>query len=173
MKRNTFFLLALLGACLLSFTFANAAEVSSAAAGPRHAAIAVAGEDAVAGKTEATISPEDLVKALKLPAKQQPLVLNVGPHTLYLQSHIPGAEYIAPGSNAQFNAALETRMKSVPHGKFVVIYCGCCPWIRCPNIHPALAMLQARGFTNVKMLYIADNFGNDWVYKGYPATKGE
>ena len=113
------------------------------------------------------------MKALKLATKQQPLILNVGPRTLYLQAHIPGAEYIAPGSSAQFNTAIEARMKKVPHGKFIVIYCGCCPWERCPNMHPALAQLHAMGFTNVKMLYIADNFGTDWVYKGYPATKGE
>jgi hypothetical protein len=29
------------------------------------------------------------------------------------------------------------------------------------------------GFTNVKVLYIADNFGADWVNKGYPVAKGE
>jgi len=29
------------------------------------------------------------------------------------------------------------------------------------------------GFTNVKVLYIADNFGADWVDKGYPTAKGE
>jgi rhodanese-related sulfurtransferase len=163
MIRNTFFLLALFSACLLSFSFAYAAEV----VGVRHAAIAAARE------SEATISPEDLVKALKLATKQQPLILNVGPRTMYQQSHIPGAEYIAPGSSAQSNAALEARMKKVPHGKFIVIYCGCCPWSRCPNVDPALAQLRSMGFTNVKMLYIADNFGTDWVYKGYPATKGE
>lgn len=166
MRRNSFYLLALLGACFLSFSFVHAAEVSKAT-GPRYAAIAVAGEN------ESTISPEDLVKALKLATKQQPLVLNIGPRTLYQQAHIPGAEYIAPGSSAQLNAALEARMKTVSHGKFIVIYCGCCPWSRCPNVHPALAQLQAMGFTKVKMLYIADNFGTDWVYKGYPATKGE
>jgi 3-mercaptopyruvate sulfurtransferase SseA len=167
MKRNTFYLFALLGACLLSFSFADAAELASQAVGPHHRAIAVAGEK------EATISPENLVKAMKLATKQQPLVLNVGPRTLYQQAHIPGAEYVAPGSSEQFNSAIEARMKNVPHGKFIVIYCGCCPWDRCPNMHPAFAQLHAMGFTNVKMLYIADNFGTDWVYKGYPATKGE
>jgi hypothetical protein len=27
------------------------------------------------------------------------------------------------------------------------------------------------GFTHVKVLYIADNFGDDWVNPGYPVTK--
>ncbi len=166
MKRNTSFLLALVCACLLSFSFAHAAEIATRT-GLHHTAIAAASE------TEATISPEDLVKALKLGKKGQPLVLNVGPHTLYEQAHIPGAEYIAPGSSEQSNAALHARVKNLAHGKFIVIYCGCCPWGRCPNMHPAFAQLHAMGFTNVKMLYIADNFGTDWVYKGYPTTKGE
>lgn len=163
MKRNTFYLLALMGVCLFSFSFAHAAEVAVV----RHAAFTAAADN------KATISPEDLVAVLKLPAKKQPLILNVGPRTLYAQSHIPGAEYIAPGSSAQSNAALEARVKNLPHDKFIVIYCGCCPWNRCPNVDPALAQLKSMGFTNVKMLYIADNFGTDWVYKGYLATKGE
>ena len=29
------------------------------------------------------------------------------------------------------------------------------------------------GFKNVKVLYIAHNFGQDWVEKDYPVTKGE
>jgi hypothetical protein len=29
------------------------------------------------------------------------------------------------------------------------------------------------GFSNVKVLYIPDNFGTDWVDKGYPVAKGE
>jgi hypothetical protein len=29
------------------------------------------------------------------------------------------------------------------------------------------------GFTNVKALYIANNFGTDWVDKGYPSLKEE
>jgi len=29
------------------------------------------------------------------------------------------------------------------------------------------------GFTNVKVLYISDNFVTNWVDKGYPTAKGE
>ncbi len=38
---------------------------------------------------------------------------------------------------------------------------------------PADDALHAMGFTNVKVLYIADNFGTNWVDKGYPVAKGE
>jgi hypothetical protein len=33
--------------------------------------------------------------------------------------------------------------------------------------------LHALGFTKVKFLYIANNFGADWVEKGYPVAKGD
>ena len=32
--------------------------------------------------------------------------------------------------------------------------------------------LRALGFKQVKALYIADNFGTDWINKGYPVAKG-
>ena len=28
-------------------------------------------------------------------------------------------------------------------------------------------------FTNVQVLYLPNNFGDDWVSKGYPAVKGK
>jgi rhodanese-related sulfurtransferase len=40
-------------------------------------------------------------------------------------------------------------------------------------VKPADDALRALGFTNVKVLYIADNFGTNWVDKGYPVAKGE
>ncbi len=38
---------------------------------------------------------------------------------------------------------------------------------------PAEDALQTLGFTNLKVLYIANNFGADWVDKGYPVAKGD
>ncbi len=54
-----------------------------------------------------------------------------------------------------------------------MLYCGCCPWDRCPNVRPAAALLTSMGFTNMKVLHIANNFGADWVAKGYPTQKGQ
>jgi len=53
-----------------------------------------------------------------------------------------------------------------------VIYCGCCPWSHCPNVKSADDALRAMGFIHVKVLYISNNFGADWVDKGYPVGKG-
>jgi len=89
-----------------------------------------------------------------------------------MQAHIPGAEYIGATSSSQGLGSLRTRVKTLPHEAQIVLYCGCCPWEHCPNIAPAYAELQKLGFKNVKVLYIANNFGADWVDKGYPSVKG-
>jgi thiosulfate/3-mercaptopyruvate sulfurtransferase len=117
------------------------------------------------------ITPEQLVKTLQA-ANQKPLVLQVGPRTLYAQAHIPGSQYMGAGSSDAGKKKLRERVKSLPKNTAIVIYCGCCPWDHCPNMHPAYALLHSLGFTNVKALYIADNFGTDWVNKGYPVAKG-
>jgi len=118
------------------------------------------------------INPEDLVKILK-EGKQKPLVLQVGSHMLFVQAHIPGSEYAGPAANAAGLQQLRKRVESLPKNTFIVLYCGCCPWSHCPNIKPADDALQAMGFTNVKVVYISDNFGTNWVDKGYPTAKGE
>jgi thiosulfate/3-mercaptopyruvate sulfurtransferase len=117
------------------------------------------------------ITPEDMLQALRAPEK--PLILNVGPSLLYMQAHIPGADYIGAVSTPQGMQALRARVKSLPKSSSIVLYCGCCPWSHCPNVRPAFNELRKLGFSNVKVLYIADNFGADWVDKGYPTIRGQ
>ena len=119
------------------------------------------------------LNPEDLFNIIQSPKAEKPLILNVGPHLLYMQAHIPGSEYIGAGSDSQGIESLRRRVKPLPHNKFIVLYCGCCPWSHCPNVRPAYNELHKAGFTNVKVLYIADNLGTDWVDKGYPTIKGQ
>jgi len=119
------------------------------------------------------INPEDLVQLLQSSEGQKPLVLNVGPSILFMQAHIPGAEYIGATAGTHSLDRLRTRVKSLPHNQSIVLYCGCCPWSQCPNVRPAYNELHAMGFSNVKVLYIADNFGADWVDKGYATIKGQ
>lgn len=118
------------------------------------------------------ITTEALVKMLQ-EGKQKPLLFQVGSHVLYAQAHIPGSEYIGPASTDAGIQQLRKRVESLPRTTIMVLYCGCCPWSHCPNIKPAADALEALGFTNVKVLYIANNFGTDWVDKGYPTAKGE
>ena len=122
--------------------------------------------------TSRLINPEDVVKMLQS-GKAKPLILQVGSHMLFLQAHIPGSEYVGAASGETGLQQLRKRVESLPRNTFIVLYCGCCPWGHCPNVKPADDALQSLGFTMVKVLYIADNFGTNWVDKGYPTAKGE
>lgn len=117
------------------------------------------------------MNPEELVKVLQS-GKAKPLILNVGPYMIYVQAHIRGAEFIGPASEPAGIEKLRTRAKSLPHTALIVLYCGCCPWTRCPNIEPAYMELHRMGFKNIKVLYIADDIGRDWMNKGYPTDSG-
>jgi thiosulfate/3-mercaptopyruvate sulfurtransferase len=119
------------------------------------------------------INPDELVKILQSAKSEKPLMIQVGSHVLYTQAHIPGSEYIGSASSESGLQSLRKRVDTLPRSKFIVLYCGCCPWNHCPNVKPADDALRAMGFTNVKVLYIADNFGADWVAKGYPVGKGD
>jgi len=118
------------------------------------------------------ISPQALVKLFQ-DGKEKPLVIQVGSHVLYTQAHIPGSEYIGPAANQMALDKLRKRVEPLPRTTVIVLYCGCCPWSHCPNVVPADQLLAGMHFTNVKVLYIANNFGADWVDKGYPTAKGE
>ncbi len=116
------------------------------------------------------MTPEALNQLLKT---QKVLVFQVGPRSMFDQAHVPGAEYIGAASTPEGLEALRARVKSLPKNTVMVIYCGCCPWSRCPNVHPAYRQLRDLGYTNVRVLYLANNFGADWVDRGYPTAKGE
>lgn len=103
----------------------------------------------------------------------KPLILQVGSHVMFAQAHIPGSQYAGPGSQPDGLQLLHTKVANLPKNEQIVLYCGCCPWARCPNVGPAYAYLVRTGFTHVKVLYIANNFGDDWVRRGYAVEKGE
>ncbi len=134
---------------------------------------AYAAAQATAIPASRLINPGDLVKLLQTPGKEKPLMIQVGSHVLFSQAHIPGSEYIGPASSESGLQQLRKRVGSLPRTQFIILYCGCCPWGHCPNVKPADDSLQALGFSNVKVLYIADNFGASWVDKGYPVAKGD
>ena len=118
------------------------------------------------------ISTDNLIKIIQA-GKEKPLLFQVGSRVLYEQAHIPGSEYLGPGSNEDGLKKLLDRVSAIPKNKSIVLYCGCCPWGHCPNVKPAFKALTSMGFSNVKVLYIPENFGTDWVNKGYPTAKGE
>lgn len=118
------------------------------------------------------LQPEELAK--ELGAKDTaPVILQVGFSVLFDQAHIPGAQYAGPTSRRDGIENLNDHVQKLARDRLIVIYCGCCPWTRCPNIAPAYQQLRAMGFTNVKALYLADNFGANWIDKGYPVVRSQ
>ena len=116
------------------------------------------------------MQPKELASLLTSGPK--PVILQVGFRVMYDESHIPGAIYAGPAGKDDGITALKEAAASIDKGKEVVIYCGCCPWEHCPNIAAAWRTLTELGFTQLKVLYIPQNFGADWVEKGYPVVKG-
>jgi thiosulfate/3-mercaptopyruvate sulfurtransferase len=128
-------------------------------------------EDTLPPGSNHLIQPEELVQALK--GARKPVVLYVGPKSIYAQAHIPGAENIGPASRQEGMEKLRARAASLPKDSPVVLYCGCCPWGHCPNIRPAYAELRKAGFTSVRVLYLDNSFGANWKDKGLPVATGE
>ena len=63
------------------------------------------------------ITPEELSKSLQ---SAKPLLLGVGPHSLYAQAHIPGSEYMGAGSSDAGQQKLRERVKSLPKNSAIV-----------------------------------------------------
>ena len=120
----------------------------------------------------ATIQPAELADILRR-SGPKPLTLHVGFHLIFHNAHIPGSEFIGPASETGGMEKLRKRVEQLPRKQAIVLYCGCCPWEHCPNVHPAYAELRRMGFTNVRVLYLPQNFSDDWASKGYPVEKGD
>lgn len=116
------------------------------------------------------VQPKDLAARLAS-GQAKPVIFQVGPNVLYRSKHIPGALYAGPGSKSEGLEALKTAAGKLPRDGELVIYCGCCPWDRCPNIKPAIDLLKQMGFTRVKAMYSATNFKTDWIDQGYPVEQ--
>lgn len=116
----------------------------------------------------ALMQPQELSAMLIHKKSTGPVILQVGSQVMFEEAHIRGAEYAGPGSQEAGLKLLRKRVAGLKRDTPIVIYCGCCPWNHCPNIWPAYKTLVGMGFTHVRALYLADNFGSDWVNKGYP-----
>jgi rhodanese-related sulfurtransferase len=115
------------------------------------------------------IEPQAL--AARLSSATKPPIIFVGFPVLYRGSHIPTAILAGPGSKPEGLEALRQAAAKLPRDAEVVIYCGCCPFDRCPNVRPAFAELRKLGFTKVTLLNIPTNMSADWISKGYPVER--
>ncbi|HKI78432.1 MAG TPA: rhodanese-like domain-containing protein [Ignavibacteriaceae bacterium] len=117
------------------------------------------------------ITTSELEHQLKEKKSKKPIVLQIGFDFLFNQGHIPESKFIGAALNQKGIDALKNYVKGLNKNTQIVIYCGCCPMDHCPNVQPAFKTLEKMGYKNTKVLYLPDDFGQDWVDKGYPVAK--
>lgn len=118
------------------------------------------------------LQPADLARELADKSLTPPTVVYVGFHTLFAGGHIPTASLHGPASTETGLADLKNWASLLPRPTEIVVYCGCCPFEKCPNIRPAYSALNSMGFKKLRVLVLPTNFATDWVEKGYPMQKG-
>ena len=112
------------------------------------------------------MAPSDLAVLLNSPTAKKPLVYSVGPGAL-----IRGSIDLGPAHEKENLDKLKLALGRLPKNADIVIYCGCCPFDRCPNIRPAFTLLNEMKFTNARLLNLEHNIHTDWVAKGYPSVQ--
>jgi hypothetical protein len=113
------------------------------------------------------LQPAGLAKAIQ--SGKAPIILSVAFPVLYKGKHIVHAINAGPTSKPEGLEALKDAVAKLPQDSDLVIYCGCCPMVKCPNIRPAYRTLKELGFTHVRVLSLATNLHTDWVSKDFPA----
>lgn len=112
------------------------------------------------------LAPADLAKVLNNPKLPQPIVFSIG-----MQAIIKGSIDIGPVVMPENLNLLRQKLNKLPKNAQVVVYCGCCPFSRCPNVGPAMQLLKDLQFTNYKLLNLPDNIKVDWIDKNYPISE--
>lgn len=95
-----------------------------------------------------------------------PLIVCIGPGAL-----IPGSEDVGQTTHEANLEKLQVLLSDVDRSEDVVLYCGCCPFDRCPNIRPAFTLLNEMGFSEHRLLNLATNLKTDWIDPGYPVVQ--
>jgi hypothetical protein len=109
------------------------------------------------------IEPSALAAILANSKAIQPKIFNIG-----VVDNIKGAINMGGVSEKENLQKLSSALSKLPKNTFIVVYCGCCPFDRCPNIRPAVNLLKTMGFTNGKLLNLPTNMKQNWIDRGYP-----
>jgi len=121
---------------------------------------------------ERIVQPAELARELGDKNGAPSTIVYVGFHTLFGGGHILGAAFHGSASTEQGLSDLRKWADTLPRTTNLVVYCGCCPFEKCPNIRPAFTTLDGMGFKKLRVLVLPTNFATDWVDKGYPIQKG-
>lgn len=117
--------------------------------------------------------PAELAREVLDPKSKKPLIIYVGFPFLHQNAHIPGALFRGTAGKPEGLEELKKWAQNIARSQSIVVYCGCCPWNRCPNIRPAFKTLQEMGFTRLKVLFLQTDFSTDWLQKGFPVERGK
>jgi len=120
---------------------------------------------------EDLMDPAELAGILEDPARENPLILDIGGVGPIMGGRIQDSEVIGPTGETEYLSKLTDVVAEYPKDVDLVIYCGCCPFADCPNIRPAFRALKEMGLTNMKLLDIEENLRVDWVNLGYPTAE--
>jgi thiosulfate/3-mercaptopyruvate sulfurtransferase len=127
---------------------------------------AMAQSQPVTWTVEQLVSPEALAERINANKAPLPLVISVGPSAL-IKGSVDAGEAHEKASISQLKSILAKE----PKNREVIIYCGCCPFAKCPNVRPALALLKDLKFSDAKLLNLEKNIKTDWIDKGYPVNE--
>ncbi|MDQ6706180.1 MAG: rhodanese-like domain-containing protein [Acidobacteriota bacterium] len=116
------------------------------------------------------LEPAILAHAIRSP--KPPIVISVAFPALYRSKHILHAIEAGPGSKPEGLDALKKAAGGYPKDGDIVIYCGCCPMTKCPNVRPAYRLLKELGYSRVRVLKIPTNKHDDWYTKNFPSENG-
>lgn len=129
-----------------------------------------------AQQTADSWSKSDLIEPAQLAQLIQtgkaPVVISVAFPILYHARHIVHAVEAGPGSKPEGIEALKKAVANMPKDADIVVYCGCCPMEKCPNIGPAYRTLKNLGYTHIRVLELPTNLHTDWYEKNYPTDEG-
>jgi thiosulfate/3-mercaptopyruvate sulfurtransferase len=112
------------------------------------------------------LAPADLAKVLNNPKSPQPIIYSIG-----MQAIIKNSIDIGPTMRTENLNVLKQKLSKLSKNSQIVIYCGCCPFSRCPNIRPPMELLKSMQFTNYKLLNLPENIKVDWIDLGYPMSE--
>jgi len=154
MKASAYGLLWVLTACLFT-TFTTRAQTSPGK---------LSGLDKnVVWTPNDLVEPADLAATINKNGTNLPVIFNIG-----AVEDIKGAVHVGAANNPDNLKKLHQLAERLPKNKPAIIYCGCCPFGKCPNVAPAFLDLKKQGLTQVKVLNLPVNLKTNWISKGYP-----
>ena len=131
------------------------------------ATLCLSEDSSTAWKQSELIEPSALAKALD--SNDPPYVVCVSDAVPYRSRHVARAIFAGPGGKPEGIELLKAAASALLKDERIVIYCGCCPLNKCPNVRPAYAALKEAGFVQVRVLDVMTDMESEWYRRGYPS----